>query len=60
MIRRFSVRRCSSCVESFSDYIGTTLGANPYFMALVGVDVEPITHVALLFLRVRVVRISEC
>lgn len=50
---------CSACVESFPNHIGTTLGADPYFMALVGVDVESITHVALLFLRVGIVRISE-
>jgi len=50
---------CSSCVESFSNHIGTAFWANPYFMALVGVDVKPVTHMTLLFLRVRIVGICE-
>jgi hypothetical protein len=45
--------------RSFSYHVGTTLGPYPYFMALVGVDIESITNVALLFLWVRVVGITE-
>ena len=43
---------------SFSNHVGTALRTNPYFMALVGVDVESITNIALLFLWIRIVRIA--
>lgn len=45
--------------RSFSNHVGTALGPYPYFMALVGVDIKSITNVALLFLWVRVVGITE-
>lgn len=44
---------------SLSNDIGTSLRANPYFMALVGVNVESVTNIALLSLRIWVVRITQ-
>ena len=48
------------CAEdtSFSNHIGTALGADPHFMALVGVDVESVTDIALLFLWIGIIRIT--
>ena len=44
---------------SLSNHVGTALRTNPYFMALVGVNIKSVTDIALLFLWIRIVRITE-
>lgn len=44
---------------SLSNHVGTALRTYPYFMALVGVNVESVTNIALLFLWTWIVRITQ-